>query len=176
VVNSIVYKVYSPSCYICSMMGVYDSQVFSELGLEMVEVHEDKLEEVTPLWQYLIRSYPRDEIHFPSYISLDTREVIIGGCSKKELKSLAEEFFLPKCKLDQQVLPFREERVLMSLLPRLSDNGWGLVTLNPPLFYTGEPLNPPSILELPDGSTIEITTPGDIYAKVHYTRFPQISE
>lgn len=142
-------------------MGTYDSDIFKSLGLEMVEVDEDELDSIPALWQYILTAYPRDEVAFPSYISLETREVIIGGCSKRELRLLVEQYFLPQCKVDGETIPFRKERVLMAILPRLSEFGWGVVTLEPPLFYQGNLMEPPTKLELPDGKVIEVRHPGD---------------
>jgi hypothetical protein len=155
-----VYKCSSEHCPVCSMMAHYDSAVISSLGFELVEVETP--EDFPELWEYILEEYPYEELVFPSYILLSKRKCVVGGAAKFHFKKMCEAAFLPEAILDGEPVPFVMERIITSLLVRLNQFGWELLSTSPLLFKTGEPLEPPSMLVTPSGEEVMLSTPNDV--------------
>lgn len=160
-----IYKISSPHCPICEMMSSYDKDVLSSLGFQLVEVHDEELESNKELWQLILNCYPGDTLGFPSYGSLETRNFIVGGSSKRDFRNKVISNFFEQVVVPGSgtEVPLRKENLVVHFLPIFSANGWELCSLEDLSFTEGRPIDPPVEIWRPlRQEGVEITQPSDL--------------
>ena len=109
-----IIKIGSPLCPFCAYMSSFDTGVVSSKGYTLSQINSDEIGDYPRLMQLLLQKV-KGELDLPTYVNLNTRNLLHGGFTEREF-SVKIESILPQFSINgSQYLPLTLKRLELSV-------------------------------------------------------------